>query len=170
MRLPSQDQPFLVKTGWEKSEQVWSTIFFNRESHALQIWPTPKPACSFLTVPWSKIYDPPKGLNSSSPRSSCHRVWTGVKWNFPSAHQHDRYVVEKLSISQVRMWDFTRIRRKTKKLRPSIIPAQRQWPVPTNKNVWTTTFLRRNCTSRMSLKSSWSRKLKYAVSPGLAKR
>ena len=68
------------------------------------------------------------------------------------------------------MWNFTRIGRKTKKLRLSKNPAQRQWPGTTHKKVWTTTFLCRNSTSGTSLESSQSRKLKYAVSAGLAKR
>ena len=110
------------------------------------------------------------GGNSASPRFSWHKVWTGVKCNFSSAQLHDRYVNGKLPISQVRMWNFTRIRRKTKKLWLSIIPAGRQWPATTHKKVWTTTYLRRNSTSRTSLESSQSRKLKYAVSAGLAKR
>ena len=49
-----------VRIGSNKSEQVWSTIFLNRDLHAVQIWPTPKPVCSFLTVPRSKLYDSPK--------------------------------------------------------------------------------------------------------------
>ena len=68
------------------------------------------------------------------------------------------------------MWNFTRIARKTKKLRLSINPARRQWPGTTHKKVWTTTFLRRNSTGGTSLESSRSRKLKYAVIAGLAKR
>ena len=68
------------------------------------------------------------------------------------------------------MWNFTRIGHKTKKLRLSINPAWRQWPGTTHKKVWTTPFLRRNSTSSTSLESSRSRKLKYAVSAGLAKR
>ena len=51
-----------------------------------------------------------------------------------------------------------------------IIPAWRQWPATTRKKVWTTTYLRHNWTSRTSLESSQSRKLKYAVSAGLVKR
>ena len=94
----------------------------------------------------------------------CELVWTGVKCNFSSVQLHDRYVVGKLSISQVRMWNFTRIRRKRKKLWLLIIPARRQWPATTHKNVWTTTYLRRNSTSRAELESSPSRTLKYAVS------
>ena len=46
------------------SQNRWEVLFFlNRESHALQIWPTPKSASSFLNVPRSKLYDPPKWWN-----------------------------------------------------------------------------------------------------------
>ena len=110
------------------------------------------------------------GGNSSSSRFNWLKVWTGVKCNFPSAQLHDRYTVGKLPISRVRMRNFTRIRRKTKKLWISIIPAQRQWSATTHKKVWTTTYLRRNWTSCTSLESSRSRKLKYAASAGWAKR
>ena len=111
------------------------------------------------------------GGNSPSSRFSWRKVWTGVKWNFSSAQLHDRYVDGKLPISWVQMWNFTRIRCKTKKLWLLIIPARRQWPVTTHKTVWTTDkYLRRNWTSRMSLESPQSWKLKYAVSAGLAKR
>ena len=112
------------------------------------------------------------GSGGNSPLScfNWHKVWTGVKCNFSSAQLHDRYAVGRLPISRVWMWNFTRIRRKTKKLWLLIIPAQRQWSATTHKKVWTTTYLRRNWTSRMSLESSRSRKLKYAVSAGWAKR
>ena len=109
------------------------------------------------------------GGNSPSSRFSWRKVWTGVKCNFSLAQLHDRYVVGKLPISQVQMWTFIRIRRKTKKLSLSIIPAQRQWPVTTHKKMWATTYLHRNWTSHTSLESSRSRKLKYAVSAGWAK-
>ena len=109
------------------------------------------------------------GGNSPSSRFSWRKVWTGVKCIFSSAQLHDRYVDGKLPISRVRMWNFTRIRRKTNKLWLSIIPARRQWPATTHKKVWTTTYLRRIWTSHMSLESSQSRKLKYAVSAVLAK-
>ena len=56
------------------------------------------------------------GGNSPSSRFNWHKVWTGVKCNFSSAQLHNRYTVGKLSISRVRMWNFTRIRRKTKKV------------------------------------------------------
>ena len=88
--------------------------------------------------------------NSPSSRSNWRKVWTGVECNFSSAQLHDRHFVEKLPISRVRMWNFTRIRRKTKKLWFSIIPARRQWPGTTHKKVWTTTYLRHNWTSCMS--------------------
>ena len=110
------------------------------------------------------------GGNSPSSRFSWCKVWTGVKCNFSSAQLHDRYVDGKLPISRVRMWNFTRIRHKTKKLWLSIVPARKQWPVTNHKKVGTTTYLHRNWTSGTSLESSRSRKLKYAVSAGLAKR
>ena len=109
------------------------------------------------------------GGNRPSSRFNWRKVWTGVKCNFSSAQLHNRYVVGKLPISRVPMWNFTWIWHKTKKLRLSINPAQRQWPGTTHKKVWTTTFLRRNSTSGTSLESSLSQKLKYAVSAGLAK-
>ena len=110
------------------------------------------------------------GGNSPSSRFSWRKMWTGVKCNFSSAQLHDRYVDGKLPISRVRMWNFTRIRHKTKKLWLLIFPARRQWRATTHKKVWTTTYLCRNWTSHTSLESSRSRKLKYAVSAGLAKR
>ena len=110
------------------------------------------------------------GGNSPSSCFSWRKVWTGVKCNFSSAQLHDRYVDGKLPISRVRMLNFTRIRRKTKKLWLSIIPARRQWPVTNHKKVWTTTYLHCNWTSHTSLESSQSQKLKYAVSAGWAKR
>ena len=110
------------------------------------------------------------GGNSPSSRFNWRKVWTSVKCHFSSAHHHNQYIVGKLSSSRVRTWNFTRIGRKTKTLRLSINPARRQWPGTTHKKVWTTIFLRRNSTSHMSLESSRSRKLRYAVSAGLAKR
>ena len=109
------------------------------------------------------------GGNSALSRFNWCKMWTGVKCNFSLPHHRDRYIDRKLSIRRVRMLNFTRIGHKIKKLRLSIIPARRQWPVTTHKKVWTTTFLRRNWTSRTLLESSRSRKLKYAVSAGLPK-
>ena len=59
-------------------------------------------------------------------RFSWRKVWNGVKCNFSSVHHHHRNVVGKLSIRQVRMWNFTRIGLKTKKLWLSIVPARRR--------------------------------------------
>ena len=65
------------------------------------------------------------GGNSASSRFNWHKVWTGVKCNFSWEHFRKQYLVRNLSLSRVRMWNFTRIGRKTKKLWLSIIPAQR---------------------------------------------
>ena len=64
------------------------------------------------------------GIRASS-RFSWRKVWTGVKWNFSSAHHHVRKIVGKLSIRRVRMRNFTRKGPKTKKLWLSIVPARR---------------------------------------------
>ena len=120
--------------------------------------------------PFPSARDIGSGGNHPSSRFSWPKVWTGMKCNFCSAQLHDWYAVEKIPIIRVRMWNFTRKRRKTKKVWLWIIPARRQWPVTTHKKVWTTTYLHRNWTSRTSLESSRSRKLKYAVSAGWAKR
>ena len=64
------------------------------------------------------------GISASS-RFSWRKVWTGVKCNFFSSHQHVRKIVGKLSIRRVRMWNFTRIGPKTKKLWLSIVLVQR---------------------------------------------
>ena len=45
---------------WTSKNKCEALFFLNRESHGVQIWPTPKPECSFLIVPRSKLYDPPK--------------------------------------------------------------------------------------------------------------
>ena len=54
-------------TGSDKFGQIWTSqnrcevlFFLKSESNAIQIWPTPKPACSFLTILRLKLYDPPK--------------------------------------------------------------------------------------------------------------
>ena len=102
----------------------------------------------------------PSGGNSASSRFSWRKVWTGVKWNFPSAHHQVRYAVGKLSIRPARIWNFTRIGPKTKKLLLSIIRHEGRLSCPAwdhPKKVWTTTFLRRNSTSHMMLESSQSR-------------
>ena len=64
------------------------------------------------------------GIGASS-RFSWRKVCTGVKCNFSSPHHHVRKIVGKLSIRRVRMWNFTRIGPKTKKLWLSIVSARR---------------------------------------------
>ena len=114
----------LVQTSLDKSEHVWSAIFPHREPHAVQIWPTPKPVCSFLTAPRSKLYDPPKWWKQRF--VTLQKVWTGVKCNFSWEYFQKRYSIRKLSLNWVRICHFTRIGPKTKKLWFSIIPAQRR--------------------------------------------
>ena len=97
-------------------------------SHGLQILPTPKnkkPAYRYLTVPRSKLYDPPKWWKRASSHFSWRKVWNGVKCNFSSAHHHVRKIVGKLSIRRVRMCNFTRIKPNTENLWLSIVPVQR---------------------------------------------
>ena len=53
-----------------------------------------------------------------------------MKCNFSSAHLHEWYVFEKLSICRLSMYNFTRIRCKTNMLGLSIIPAWRQSDQP----------------------------------------
>ena len=47
---------------WTSQNRCEPLFFLNRESHAVQIWPTPKPARTSLTVPRSKLYNPPTWL------------------------------------------------------------------------------------------------------------
>ena len=122
----------VLRTGSDRFGQVWTSqnrcealFFLNRESHAVQIWPTPKPACSFLTVPRLKLDDPLKWWKRPSSRFNWCNVWTGVKCNFSWEHFQTRYIIRKLSLSRIWMWNFTRIGPKTKKLWLLIIPALR---------------------------------------------
>ena len=78
----------------------------------------PKPAYMYLPVPCSKLCDPPKWWKRASSRFSWRKVWNGVKCNFSSPHHQVRKIVGKLSIRRVRMWNFTRIGPKTKKVIP----------------------------------------------------
>ena len=157
----------LLCTGWDRFGHAVSTSLHGLPpnfTHALKI------CLGRFLSPFGSARLIGSGRNSPSSHFSWCKVWTGVKCNFSSAQLHDRYVDGKLLISRVRMGNFTRIQRKTKKLWLSIILARRQWPVTTHKKVWTTTYLHRNWTNHTSLESSQSRKLKYAVSAGLAKR
>ena len=164
-----------VRTGLDKSEQGWSTIFpqpwvarFPNLAH-----PQNLRAVFYLYLARNSTILQ-SGGNSLSSRFNWRKVWNGVKCNFSWAHLHRRYGDGKLSISgPAWTWNFTRIGRKTKKLRLSIIPAQRrshQPPLGQPIKVRTATFLGRTWTSHTLFESSRSRKLKYAVSAGLVKR
>ena len=63
------------------------------------------------------------GVNSASSHFNWRKVWTGVKCNFSWEHFQIQDIIAKLSMRRVRMWNFTRIEPKTKKLWLSIIPA-----------------------------------------------
>ena len=58
---------YMVTVLWTGSDRFGQVsrcealFFLNRKWHTVQIWPTLKPAGSFLTVPRSKLYDPLKG-------------------------------------------------------------------------------------------------------------
>ena len=118
----------LVQTGSDRFGQVRTGVkryFSSTVSRTLSNFgPAPKPACSFLTVPRSKLYNPP-GNRASSHFNWC-KVGTGVKSNFSWEHFQKRYIIRKLSVSRVWMWNFTRIGPKTKKLWLLIIPLLRR--------------------------------------------
>ena len=90
-----------------------------------KLWLPPNPATTRLTVPRSKPYDPPKWWKQPFVQFSWHKVWNGLKCNFSSVCHKVRKVVGKLTISLVRMCNFTRTAHKTKRLWLSIIPARR---------------------------------------------
>ena len=122
----------VLRTGSDKFWQVWTSqnmcealFFLNRELHAVQIWRTPKPSRSFLTVPRSPT-TLRSGGNSASSRFNWRKVWSGVKWNFSREHFQKQYIIRKLSHSRDRIWNFTRPGPKTKKLWLLIIPALRR--------------------------------------------
>ena len=110
---------------WTSQKRCEALFFLNRELHAVQLWPTPKPACSFLTVPCSNSTTLQSGGNNASSCFNWCKVWTGVKCNFSWEHFQKWSIIRKLSLSRVWMWNFTRIGPKTKKLWLSIIPGLR---------------------------------------------
>ena len=112
------------------------------------------------------------GGNSASSCFSWCKVWTGVKCNFYSAQHQVRNVVGKLSTSRVRMWNFTRIGHKIKKLWLSINPARSlsEHPGlgPPQKGV-NCNFSLPEFNKPYDVRKLWSRKVKYAVSAALPK-
>ena len=113
-----------VRTGLDKSEQMWSNIF-----------PRPWVArCPKLAQPPNlrAVFYPYLARNSTTlgnggnSASSCFNWPNGVKCNFSWEQFQKRYIIRKLLFGRVRMRNFTRIGAKTKKLWLSIIPALRQ--------------------------------------------
>ena len=101
-----------VRTSQKRCE---AQFFLNRELHTVQILPTHQTCVQFSNRTSVETLRPfPSGGNSASSCFSWHKVWTGVKCNFSSAHHPDWNVVGKLSIRRVRMWNFTRIGHQTK--------------------------------------------------------
>ena len=96
-----------------------------------------------------------------------------MKCNFSSPHHHVRKIVRKFLIRRVRMWNFTRIGPKTKKLWLSIVPVQRPSEQPgfgpPQKGV-NCNFSSPEFHKPYALESYPSRTLKHAVSAGLPKR
>ena len=170
----------VLRTGSDKFGQVWTSqnrcealFFLNRESHAVQIWPSPQTYVQFSNRTSLNTTTLRSGGNSTLSHFSRRKVWTGVKCNFSLAHHQVRNVIGKLSISRVRMWNFTSIGPKTKSYGFRYFRHEGHLSNPASdhpKKVWTATFLGRNSTSHTALESCPSRTFKYAVSALLAKR
>ena len=164
-----------VQTGLDKSEQVWSTNFPQPWVARSPNLAHPQTCMQFSNRTSLETTTLRSGGNSASSHFNWRKVWTGVKSNFYWEHFQKRYIIiiRKLSLSRVRIWNFTRIEPKTKKLWLSIIAALRrsyqpclgQPPKGVNRN-----FLGHTWTSHTLFESSRSQKLKYAVSAWLAKR
>ena len=112
-------------TGPDKSEQVWSAIFPQPWVACCSNLAHPQTYVQFSNRTSLETLQPSKVVETTFRHTSigvmCEMVWSATFL----AHLQEPYVVAKLSISQVRMWNFTRIGRKTKKLWLLIIPARR---------------------------------------------
>ena len=104
--------------------QVWSCCFDISARIPTKLHTRTKKCLGRFLSPFRSARLIGSGGTSPLSRFSWRKVWTGVKCNFSSAQLHDQYVVGKLPISRVRMWNFTRIRHKKKKLWLLIIPAR----------------------------------------------
>ena len=170
----------VLRTGSDKFGEVWTSqntcealFFLNRESHAVQIWPTPKTCMQVsnrtsLEPLWpSKVVE--TALQYASVGVRCELVWSATFLRYTSKSD----VVGKLSISWVRTWNFTRIGPQTKKVMafnnscPKAVWAARLGTTP--KRWEPPLFLAKIRQAVPALESSQSRTLKYAVSKELAK-
>ena len=107
----------LVRTSLDKSEQLWSTIFPQSSVPRSLNLAHPQTCVQFPNRTSLETLRPSEVVEiRASSRFSWRKVWTGVKYNFSSPHQHVRKIVRKLLIRRVRMWNFTRIGPKTKKV------------------------------------------------------
>ena len=94
-----------VRTGLDRFGQVRTGVkhyFSSTVSRTLsKFCPPPKPACRFLTVPRSKLYDPLKWWKQPFVTLQLAQGvnWYEVQLFISSVHLYKPYVVRKLSIS-----------------------------------------------------------------------
>ena len=113
-----------VQTSLDKSEHVWSAIFLNHEKHAVQIWSSPQTCMQFSKRPsletlWHSEVEE-TALHHASIGVRCELVWSAT---FLGSTSKNDIIIRKLLLSQVGMWNFTRIGPKTKKFWLLIVPA-----------------------------------------------
>ena len=118
-----------VWIGQEKSGQVRTGVKYYFSSTGSPTLFKFGPSPNLRAVSWPYLAGNPTTLRSGGIRASSpfswRKVWNGVKCIFSSPHQQGRKIVGKPSIRRVRMWNFTRIGPKTKKLWLLIVPVQR---------------------------------------------
>ena len=119
-----------VRTGLDRFGQVRTGVkryFSSTVSCTLsKFGPPPNLHAVFLPYLTQNSSTLRSGGNSALSRFNWPKVWTGVKCNFSWEHFQKRYIIRKLSLSRVRIWNFTRIGPKTQRLWLSIIPALRR--------------------------------------------
>ena len=141
------------------------------ESHNFFLMPYPGEIWHSNSANWELSIDLSEVVEAALRHTSvgvrCELVWSATSlWRSSTTDTS----LEISRLAEFECENSTGYNVRQKKLWLSIIPARRQWPATTHKNVWTPNYLRRNWTSRTSLESSRSQKLKYAVSAGWAKR
>ena len=122
----------VLRTGSDRLGKVWTSenrcealFLLNRESHTVQIWPSPQTCVQFLyrasleTLRPSEVVE--TALRQASIGERCELVWSATFLG----HFQTRFIIRKFSLSGVRMWNFTGIGPKTKKLWLSIVLARR---------------------------------------------
>ena len=171
----------VLRTDLDRFGQVWTSqsrcevlFFLNRESHALQIWPTPKTCVQFSNCTSLKTLWPSEVVESVLRHASvgvrCELVWsaTFLQPTFTNCTSLESSRLAKFECAISSGYD----------VRQQSYGLQYFWHKrclyslawDNHKKEWITTFLGRNLTSRTSLESSRSWKLKYAFLAGWAKR